>query len=41
MLARMVPRGQFYAMDPASHNLEEERPEDFYVLVTAFLNQEG
>jgi pimeloyl-ACP methyl ester carboxylesterase len=39
MLARMVPCGQLYVMDRASHHLQEERPYDYYALVTGFLNQ--
>jgi 2-hydroxy-6-oxonona-2,4-dienedioate hydrolase len=39
MLARMVPRGQLYVMDRAGHHLQEERPEDYYQLVTGFLRQ--
>jgi 2-hydroxy-6-oxonona-2,4-dienedioate hydrolase len=39
MLARMVPRGQLYVMDQASHHLQEERPHDYYSLVTGFLDQ--
>ena len=39
MLARMVPRGHLYVMDHASHHLQEERPHDFYSVVTGFLNQ--
>ncbi|GAA4240080.1 alpha/beta fold hydrolase [Actinomadura meridiana] len=39
MLARMVPRGHLYVMDYASHHLQEERPHDFYSVVTGFLNQ--
>jgi len=39
MLARMVPRGQLYAMDRASHHLQEECPDDYHALVTGFLNQ--
>jgi pimeloyl-ACP methyl ester carboxylesterase len=39
MLARMVPRGQLYVMDRASHHLQEERPYDYHALVTGFLNQ--
>jgi pimeloyl-ACP methyl ester carboxylesterase len=38
MLARMVPRGQLYVMDRASHHLQEERPADFHSLVSGFLN---
>jgi 2-hydroxy-6-oxonona-2,4-dienedioate hydrolase len=40
MLARMVPRGHLYVMDHASHHLQEERPDDFYSVVTGFLNQQ-
>ncbi|MEV0402063.1 alpha/beta hydrolase [Actinoallomurus sp. NPDC050550] len=40
MLARMVPRGHLYVMDHASHHLQEERPHDFYSVVTGFLNQD-
>ncbi|WP_245599360.1 alpha/beta fold hydrolase [Embleya scabrispora] len=40
MLARMVPRGHLYVMDRASHHLQEERPHDFYSLVTGFLDQQ-
>jgi pimeloyl-ACP methyl ester carboxylesterase len=39
MLARMIPRGQLYVMDKASHHLQEERPHDFYMVVSGFLNQ--
>lgn len=39
MLARMIPRGHVYIMDRASHHLQEERPHDFYSVVTGFLNQ--
>jgi pimeloyl-ACP methyl ester carboxylesterase len=38
MLARMVPRGQLYVMDHASHHLQEERPADFHGIVRAFLD---
>lgn len=38
MLARMVPRGQLYVMDRASHHLQEERPADFHHVVSGFLN---
>jgi pimeloyl-ACP methyl ester carboxylesterase len=41
MLARMVPRGHLYVMDRAGHHLQEERPHDFYSVVTGFLNQSG
>jgi 2-hydroxy-6-oxonona-2,4-dienedioate hydrolase len=40
MLARMVPRGHLYVMDHASHHLQEERPGDYYEIVTGFLDQE-
>lgn len=40
MLARMVPRGHLYVMDRASHHLQEERPYDYYSVVTGFLNQQ-
>jgi 2-hydroxy-6-oxonona-2,4-dienedioate hydrolase len=35
----MVPRGQLYVLDRASHHLQEERPYDYHALVTGFLNQ--
>jgi 2-hydroxy-6-oxonona-2,4-dienedioate hydrolase len=41
MLARMVPRGQLYVMDRAAHHLQEERPHDYYTVVSGFLAQEG
>lgn len=40
MLARMVPRGQLYVMDQASHHLQEERPWDYYTVVAGFLDQD-
>ena len=40
MLARMVPRGHLYVMDHASHHLQEERPLDYYRVVTAFLDMD-
>ena len=40
MLARMVPRGQIYIMDHTSHHLQEERPADYYKMVSAFLDSE-
>ncbi len=40
MLARMVPRGQLYVMDRASHHLQEERPCDYHGVVSAWLDQE-
>ncbi|GAB3480940.1 alpha/beta fold hydrolase [Amycolatopsis cihanbeyliensis] len=39
MLARMIERGQLYVMDRAGHHPQEERPYDFYSLVTGFLDQ--
>ena len=39
MLARMVPHGQLYVMDRASHHLQEERPWDYFAIVDAFLRQ--
>lgn len=39
MLARMVPHGQLYVMDQASHHLQEERPQHFHSVVSGFLNQ--
>lgn len=39
MLARMIPRGQLYVMDQSSHHLQEERPHDYYQVVTGFLSQ--
>jgi 2-hydroxy-6-oxonona-2,4-dienedioate hydrolase len=41
MLARMVPRGQLYVMDRAAHHLQEERPHDYYTVVSGFLAQEA
>jgi len=38
MLARMVPRGNLYVMDRASHHLQEERPEEYVAVVQAFLH---
>jgi 2-hydroxy-6-oxonona-2,4-dienedioate hydrolase len=38
MLAQVVPRGQLYVMNRASHHLRE-RPYDYHALVTGFLNQ--
>jgi pimeloyl-ACP methyl ester carboxylesterase len=40
MLARMIPRGQLYVMDHAGHHLQEERPRDYYELVSGFLRQQ-
>ena len=37
MLARMAPRGQLYVMDRAGHHLQEERPHDYYRIVSGFL----
>jgi pimeloyl-ACP methyl ester carboxylesterase len=38
MLARMVPRGNLYVMDHASHHLQEERPQAYYSVVSGFLD---
>lgn len=40
MLTRMVPRGQLYIMDHTSHHLQEERPTDYYRMVTGFLDSD-
>lgn len=40
MLARMVDRGHLYVMDKASHHLQEERPHDYFQVVSAWLQQE-
>ena len=40
MLARMIPRGQLYVMDRASHHLQEERPYEYYTVVSGFLAQQ-
>lgn len=39
MLASMIKHGQLYVMDQASHHLQEERPHDYYTMVSAFLEQ--
>lgn len=39
MLARMIERGHLYVMDKASHHLQEERPHDYHLLVSGFLDQ--
>lgn len=39
MLARMVQRGQLHILDASSHHLQEERPEHYYSIVQAFLEQ--
>lgn len=39
MLARMVPHGQLFVMDRASHHLQEERPWDYVAMVEGFLAQ--
>jgi 2-hydroxy-6-oxonona-2,4-dienedioate hydrolase len=39
MLARMVPHGNLYIMDKTSHHLQEERPHDYYTVVSGFLDQ--
>jgi pimeloyl-ACP methyl ester carboxylesterase len=38
MLARMVPRGNLYVMDHASHHLQEERPQAYHSVVSGFLD---
>ncbi|MCU1491866.1 MAG: putative alpha/beta hydrolase [Acidimicrobiaceae bacterium] len=38
MLASRLPRGQLYVMDRASHHLQEERPEEYHRMVSAFLD---
>ena len=40
MLARMIPHGHLYIMDKASHHLQEERPYDYYSVVSGFLDQQ-
>ena len=40
MLARMIPHGHLYIMDQASHHLQEERPYDYYSVVSGFLDQQ-
>jgi pimeloyl-ACP methyl ester carboxylesterase len=40
MLARMVPNGNLHVMDHASHHLQEERPAEFYSVVTGFLKND-
>jgi pimeloyl-ACP methyl ester carboxylesterase len=40
MLARMIPHGQLYVMDQASHHLQEERPQHFHSVVAGFLDQQ-
>lgn len=39
MLARMIPKGNLHVMSHASHHPQEERPHDYYTVVTGFLNQ--
>lgn len=39
MLARMVAKGQLYIMDNAGHHLQEERPQQYYTVVSGFLDQ--
>ena len=38
MLARMVPNGNLYVMDHASHHLQEERPFAYFSVVRGFLS---
>lgn len=40
MLARMIERGHLYVMDKAGHHLQEERPFDYYSVVSGFVNQD-
>ena len=40
MLANMVTHGHLYVMDRASHHLQEERPHDYWSVVSGFLSQE-
>jgi pimeloyl-ACP methyl ester carboxylesterase len=40
MLARMIPHGHLNIMDKASHHLQEERPYDYYSVVSGFLDQQ-
>ena len=39
MLTRMVQRGQLHVLDASGHHLQEERPEHYFRIVDAFLNQ--
>lgn len=39
MLTSMVKRGQLHILDACSHHLQEERPEHYYSIVIAFINQ--
>lgn len=39
MLTRMVQRGQLHILDACSHHLQEERPEHYFKIVDAFLDQ--
>lgn len=41
MLAAMTPSADVYVMARASHHLQEERPEDYYRVVSAFLDATG
>lgn len=41
MLAAMTPLADVYVMARASHHLQEERPEDYYRVVSAFLDATG
>jgi pimeloyl-ACP methyl ester carboxylesterase len=38
MLARMIPNGNLYVMDHASHHLQEERPFAYFSVVRGFLS---
>ena len=39
MLTRMVQRGQLHVLDASGHHLQEERPEHYFRIVDAFLDQ--
>lgn len=41
MLARMVPRGNLHVMDRVSHHPQEERPEEYHAIVSAFLDADA
>lgn len=39
MLTRMVQRGQLHVLDASGHHLQEERPQHYFRIVDAFLDQ--
>ena len=39
LLARMVPNGNLYVMDHASHHPQEERPDEYVAVVRGFLDR--